>query len=62
MDDGASKVERSKSTYAVPVARWDRDEKHRRRALSASETLRSIRRHRIITPASTRPSSSRERR
>jgi len=23
-----SKVERSKSTYAVPVARWDRDEKH----------------------------------
>ena len=24
----ASKVERSKSTYAVPVAPWDRDEKH----------------------------------
>ena len=61
-----SKVERSKSTYAVPVAPWDRDEKHTSPCVVCVRNLESLtpstRRATAgtITPASTPPSSSTE--
>ena len=56
-----SKVERSKSTYAVPVAPWDRDEKHTSPCVVCVRNLESLtpstRRATAgtTTPASTRP-------